>query len=114
MVWENPPGRGSDKFGDLPQIQLPKLNLPKLTGGGVIGVILLAFGLWLATGVYKIDLAEKGVLLLFGKFTSLSDPGLHWYYPYPFGRIVKVGVEEVKRVEIGFRTINPGPPPVIA
>lgn len=110
MVWENPPGRGSDKFGDLPEIQLPKLNLPKLTGGGVLGVLLLALGLWLVTGVYKVDLAERGVLLLFGKFTSLSEPGLHWYYPYPFGRIIKVGVEEVKRVEIGFRTISPGPP----
>lgn len=113
MAWEDRPGGGGgpDKFESLPEIKLPNINLPKLTVSGVVGIILLALLLWLITGLYKVDLAERGILLRFGKFMSISDPGLHWYFPYPIGEVIKVRVEEVKRVEIGFRTINPGPPP---
>ena len=39
-----------------------------------------------------------------GKHAKTTGPGLHWNVPPPLGRVIKLRTEEIKRVEIGFRT----------
>ena len=46
-----------------------------------------------------------------GKFSRQVPPGLHYHLPYPFQTVVKPKVTELRRIEIGFRTLYPGPPP---
>jgi membrane protease subunit HflK len=44
-------------------------------------IAALALGALLATGFYKIDAPEQGVVLRFGAFQTLTQPGLHWRVP---------------------------------
>ncbi|MBK1731309.1 FtsH protease activity modulator HflK [Thiococcus pfennigii] len=60
---------------------------------GIIGGILLA--IWLATGIYIVGPAERGVELRFGAYTTTTGPGPHWHIPYPVESVVKVNVDEV-------------------
>jgi membrane protease subunit HflK len=64
------------------------------------GAILL---LWLASGVYTVNPGHKGVVRTFGKETARTDPGLNYRYPWPFQRVDIVSVEQVRRIEVGFR-----------
>jgi modulator of FtsH protease HflK len=68
------------------------LGGPSLAGIGVIGGVLAA--VWLASGFYTVAPAEKGVVLRFGAFTEVTDPGLNWHLPFPIENVVKVNVEQ--------------------
>jgi len=67
----------------------------------VVGVLAI---LWLATGVYVVDPGHIGVVRTFGKETRRTEPGLNYRYPYPFQRVDVVSIEQVRRIEVGFRT----------
>jgi membrane protease subunit HflK len=60
--------------------------------GWIIGLVV--FG-WLATGWYRVDDAERGVVLRFGKFVSTTLPGLRWHLPWPVERVELVNVNEI-------------------
>ena len=58
----------------------------RLPGGGgsglVVGIIAIVIvAIWLATGIYSVQPNEQASTQLFGKFTGITDPGLHWYWP---------------------------------
>ena len=79
----------------------------RLGGGGIGLVILLIIGaiavIWLATGLYRVPAGSQGVVRLFGDFSTLETPGLHWRLPSPITSLVKVNVEEIRTDRIGFR-----------
>ncbi|WP_133510922.1 FtsH protease activity modulator HflK [Candidatus Thiosymbion oneisti] len=69
-------------------------------GGGISGnaVMLGAavlFVVWLASGIYIVGPAERGVVLRFGAYTKITDPGPHWRIPYPIDEVRKVNVDEI-------------------
>lgn len=66
--------------------------------------------LWLLSGIYIVRPGEQGVVRRFGKVVRITKEGPHYRLPQPIERVDKVKVEKVRRIEIGFRTINPGPP----
>ena len=86
----------------------------KLGGGGggflyfVFGALLVAVVIWLATGFYRVEAAEQGVVRLFGKFNALAAPGLNWRLPSPITSLVKVNTEQIRTSEIGFRVNERG------
>ena len=60
------------------------------TGSGVpgrgfgLGTILLALAtIWAFTGLYRVDAAERGIILRFGRHVDTTMPGLHWHMPWP-------------------------------
>lgn len=67
-------------------------RLAARTVGIIIGVLVLA---WLATGIYIVGPAERGVVLRFGKYVDTTEPGPHWIIPYPIETVDKVNVDEV-------------------
>lgn len=85
-------------------------KIPKIKfGKGIIKLlILLVVVLYLATGIYIVQPNEQGVIRRFGKFTRLDSSGIHYHLPYPFESAVTPSVTEVKRIEIGFRTLRGG------
>ena len=99
-------GRKTPPPINIPQIKLP--NLPNFSKGGVGVVIIVALVLWGLTGLYKVGLSDRGIRMIFGKFVGVTQPGLNWNFPWPIGDVVKVRVEEIKRVEIGFRSAQAG------
>ncbi len=84
------------------EIQIPDFNF-KLTPV-IIGIILL----WLGTGIYIVGPDEVGVVRTFGKFSRVVQSGLNWKFPAPIETVDTPKVTEVKRVEIGFRTLKNG------
>jgi membrane protease subunit HflK len=45
-----------------------------------------------------------GVVRTFGKETARTEPGLNYRFPWPIQRADVVSVEQIRRVEVGFRT----------
>jgi len=64
---------------------------PKIIGV-IIGILLV---IWLATGIYIVEPAERGVEMRFGRYTDTTSPGPHWHLPIPIESVVKVNVDEV-------------------
>lgn len=79
-----------------------------LPGGGMI--LLIVILLWAATGIYIVRPDEVGVVKRFGAFARITQPGPHYHLPFPVESVLKPQVTKVHRVEIGFRTIQVGPP----
>jgi modulator of FtsH protease HflK len=73
-------------------------------GRGLLILILIILALYLASGIYKVEPGQKAVVLLFGKFHSLTEPGLHYRLPQPFMSHTRVDVNNVREAEIGFRS----------
>lgn len=77
------------------------------SGGGstVAGIVAgVAVAVWAATGLYIVDSAERGVVTRFGQYSDTTLPGLHWHLPFPAERVDIVDVDQIRNVEIGFRS----------
>ena len=112
--WSNKPSRGNSSDGIEDAIQKMNDKLGQLFGGGssgnnsgnssdgegsgvsknvIFGLVAVAFIAWMATGIYTVDSAERGVELRFGKYHQTTMPGLHWHMPYPIDKVEKVDVD---------------------
>ena len=122
MAWNEPGGGDRDPWGsrggeqgppDLDEVvrklqeKLGGLFGGRRAGGGgsrpssgppgrliaiVVGVLV---AIWLATGIYIVGPAERGVVLRFGAYVDTTDPGPHWHVPFPIESVIKVNVDEV-------------------
>ena len=71
---------------------------PGSGSGASIGiglVVLVAFLVWLATGIYIIQPAERGVVMRFGAYNDTTLPGPHWHFPMPIENVLKVDVDQI-------------------
>jgi membrane protease subunit HflK len=68
-----------------------------------LGVILL----WLASGIYRVEPDEQGVVLRFGAFTYTTPPGLNYHLPWPIETAMTPAVTRINRIEIGYRSGGP-------
>jgi len=71
-------------------------------GIGIIALVIVV--LWAATGLYTIEEGNRGVVLRLGKYLETNEAGLHWRIPYPIDTVEVVNVEEIRNVEIGYRS----------
>ncbi len=65
---------------------------------GLIGAGVLA--LWVFSGVYQVAPNQLAVVTTFGKYSSISGPGLHWRVPYPVQNVKKEAVSDVRDMTI--------------
>ncbi len=56
---------------------------------------LLGFGVYSAT--YQVEEAERGVVLVFGKYSHTMEPGLRFTLPKPFAEVYRVNVESIRQ-----------------
>lgn len=80
----------------------------RLGGGGsmpyfLLGGIILALIIWAVTGFYTVQPGQVAVIKMFGKYNSEQGPGLNWFFPGPIGSKTIVNVDEIRRLELGFR-----------
>src|SRR5579859_942499 len=66
------------------------------------GAVLI--GLWAATGIYKVNPEEIGVVLRFGKVVRFTQPGLNYHLPAPIEAVVTPAVTRINRMELGYRS----------
>ena len=84
------------------EVEIPDFNFKIMPV--VIGVLIL----WLLSGVYMVGPDEVGVVRTFGSYSRITQSGLNWKFPSPIETVNTPKVTEVKRIEIGFRTLRNG------
>tara|TARA_B100000686_G_scaffold13780_1_gene13216 strand:- start:133 stop:1098 length:966 start_codon:yes stop_codon:yes gene_type:complete len=82
------------------EIKIPKLSMGTFP---LIGIFIV---LWLLTGIYIVGPDEVGVVQTLGKYSRAAQSGLNYHFPYPIEKVSTPKVTEVKRIEIGFRTVG--------
>ncbi|OGT89052.1 MAG: HflK protein [Gammaproteobacteria bacterium RIFOXYA12_FULL_61_12] len=68
---------------------------PSLGGAGVSLILGVIVALWLASGIYIIEPAERGLVLHFGAFKKVTQAGPNWHIPYPVEQVIKVNVDQI-------------------
>jgi P-type Cu+ transporter len=71
----------------------------------VLLVLLLAG--YALSGLTQVGPDERGVVLRFGRRVEVLDPGLHFRFPWPVERVVRIQPDRIRTVEVGFRA-QPG------
>ena len=104
------PSRGGPQPSDIEEMlrrsqEKVKSLLPGGAGGvrGLILLVIAALALWSFSGVYRVDPGSQGVEMLFGKYVKRTAPGLHFWFPSPIGEAIKINVDRVNTIQVGFR-----------
>jgi membrane protease subunit HflK len=71
----------------------------------LLGLAVVA--LWLASGIYRVEPDEQGVVLRFGAFNRTTLPGLNYHLPWPVESAQTPAVTRINRIEIGYRSSAP-------
>ncbi len=74
-------------------------------GGGRLWSLLalVALAIWLASGFYRVQPDQQGIVLRFGAFDRTTLPGLNYHAPWPIESAETPAVTRINRVEVGFR-----------
>jgi len=104
---------GRQGYGDIPpneelfqRVEELKGSVQQFTSGKGLWVIApLILLLWLGSGLYVVGPGERGVVLLFGKAMDQTEPGLRYHLPWPVQSHEIVDIAQVRRAEVGFRTV---------
>jgi len=84
-----------------------EISVPeKLLTLGILPISGIALIFWLFTGVYTVGPDEVGVVQRFGKYDRTVQSGLNYHMPFPIETVKTPKVTEVKRIEVGFRTVG--------
>lgn len=67
-----------------------------------LGLIAIAV-IWMASGIYRVNSDELGVVLRFGEYHRTTTPGLNYHLPYPIETVQIPSVTSVNKVEVGYR-----------
>lgn len=130
MAWNQPGGQNNSPWGRRPgqggggldekvkdwQRRLESLLRPggprSVDGGGggglllpVIGV-LIVLALWIGSGFYRVNAAERGVIQRFGKLVEVRQQGLGWRFPWPIETITMVNVASVNSSDFKSRVLT--------
>jgi membrane protease subunit HflK len=93
--------RGQDKLKRV----LPGGNLG---GKGFALLALAAVALWGASGFFRVEPDELGVVLRFGKEVREVQPGLNYHLPYPIETVLTPKALRVNKIDIGMRELEIG------
>lgn len=70
----------------------------------VLPILALVLIVWIATGFYIVEQGSRGVVLRFAKHVETSMPGPRWHLPYPIESVTVVNMEQVRTIEVGYRS----------
>jgi membrane protease subunit HflK len=78
---------------------------PHSHSAGISIVVAIVALIWIGSGFYIVSSqnGQRGVVLRFGKFVEVTQPGPHWHMPYPIESVEIVNLEQVRTVEVGYR-----------
>ncbi|MBH0081067.1 FtsH protease activity modulator HflK [Pseudoalteromonas sp. NZS11] len=66
-----------------------------LGGAGISFILIIAVIVWALSGIYTVKEAERGVVLQFGKYDRIADPGLRWKMTF-IETVIPVDIEAVR------------------
>ncbi|MGH6777625.1 MAG: FtsH protease activity modulator HflK [Bradyrhizobium sp.] len=88
--------RGQDRLKQL----LPGGHL---SGLGIALILAIVAAIWLASGFYRVESEELGIVLRFGKYVRDAQPGLNYHLPYPIETVLLPKALRVNTTSIGMR-----------
>jgi membrane protease subunit HflK len=69
-----------------------------------VGLLVAFFVLmFVISGFYNVSQEEQAVVLRFGKFTRLANPGLNYHLPMPIEKVITYKVNRIEEEQVGFR-----------
>ncbi|MGH7117369.1 MAG: FtsH protease activity modulator HflK, partial [Stellaceae bacterium] len=74
------------------------------TGAGIAIVLIAILVIWLASGFYRVEPDQVGIVLRFGAYNRTTQPGLNYHLPNPIESVLTPSVTRVNRTEIGYRS----------
>ncbi|MBR0659955.1 FtsH protease activity modulator HflK [Roseomonas oryzicola] len=96
-------GRGPDLDDMIRQAQdAVRRYLPRGGGKGIALLGVLVVAVWAASGFYRVQPDEQGVVMRFGAFDRTAPPGLNYHIPWPVETVTTPRVTRINRVDIGF------------
>ncbi len=69
--------------------------------GFTLIAVLLVLG-WFASGFYRVQPDEQGLVLRFGAFDRKTLPGLNYHMPWPIESVNTLAVTRINRTEVGY------------
>ncbi|MBI0433976.1 FtsH protease activity modulator HflK [Roseomonas sp. KE0001] len=107
------PGGGPDLDEAIRQAQEALRRILPRGGRGSgkwIGIGLAALlAVWAASGLYRVQPDEQGVVMRFGAFNRTTAPGLNYRIPWPVESVTTPRVTRINRIDVGFRAANDSP-----
>ena len=79
-------------------------NINDGPGIKILPIFIIVFLIWMVTGFYIVDQGSRGVVLRFGENTEVTQPGPRWHIPYPIETAEVVNQEQVRTIEVGYRS----------
>ncbi len=74
------------------------------SNGRLLALIgLVGAAIWLASGFYRVQPDQQGVVLRFGAFHGYTYPGLRYHIPWPVEQALTPAVTRINRIEVGVR-----------
>lgn len=84
-----------EKFGGLFGGKKSNSNGGGLGAAGMAFVAIAAIVIWALSGLYTIKEADRGIVLQFGKFARIAEPGLRWKATF-IEKVIPVNIEAVR------------------
>jgi modulator of FtsH protease HflK len=114
-----PWGSGSQPSGPKPpdleeMLRRGQDRLKRVLPGGNLGgkgfalLAVAAIALWGASGFFRVEPDELGVVLRFGKEVREVQPGLNYHLPYPIETALTPKALRINKIDIGMREISAG------
>ncbi len=116
MAWNEPGNKGKDPWGNKgnggndkgpPDLEDIFRGMSKRMGGkgngssfgktGILIFLAIAIFVWGIAGFYTIKESEKGVVLRFGQYIGISEPGLHWQATF-IDKVYPVNVTNIRSI----------------
>jgi membrane protease subunit HflK len=71
----------------------------------IFATVVLAVAVWAASGFYRVQPDQVGLVLRFGELVKTTGPGLNYHWPYPIEFVLLPRVTAINQVKIGNGTV---------
>ena len=72
--------------------------LPKAS---ILATVVLALAVWAASGFYRVQPDQVGLVLRYGELVATTGPGLNYHWPYPIEFVMLPRVTAINQLKIG-------------
>jgi len=89
-------------------LDIKEKEYDKITKNLKRGLLGIFAGITIFSSLYTIPTDSVGVIKTLGRYSSTTNPGLHFKIPYGIQEVNKIPVRSILKEEFGFRTIEAG------
>jgi membrane protease subunit HflK len=87
---QSPPSQSADGLDEAGRSLAEALKISFAVLKIIMVVLVFIF---LFSGLKTVEPGERALVMRFGKIRAVVGPGLHWVFPYPIDRLVRIPVE---------------------